>query len=391
MTPSHTEFLEDLLETSHSMPADNVAGVVAERAARVGLLDLDIYLVDYEQIFLVPLPRPGGTAEPVPIDSTLAGRAFIATSPVTTPVDGGERIWIPLLDGAERLGVLCVTVAAADADQLRLASALASVAALLVVSKNAYTDVQEKSRRTRVPGLAAELQLQLLPPLTLTHPQIAIAGVLENAYETGGDAFDYAVNGATAHFAIFDAMGHGMSASLMAAAVVTAYRGSRRQGFDLAATYSALDKVVVTHFGEGQFVTAQWGQLDMETGEFYWINAGHPGPLIIRQLRNASTLTRPPTLPLGMGGAEVEVIADRLSPGDRLLFFSDGVVEARAPTGEPFGELRLADELKKQCLDGMSPSETMRRLLHAVIGHHGTQLSDDATMVLVEWPGPTVG
>ena len=391
MTWPLAELLEDLLEISHTMPPDNVAGVVAERAAREGLRDLDVYLVDYEQVYLVPLPRPGGTAEPVAIDSTLAGRAFIATSPVSTPVEGGERIWLPLLDGAERLGVLCVTVPEVDADYLRLSAAVASVAALLVVSKNSYTDVQEKSRRTQVPNLAAELQLQLLPPLTLTHPQIAIAGVLENAYETGGDAFDYAVNGRTAHFAIFDAMGHGMSASLMAAAVVAAYRGSRRQGFDLAATYAALDDVVVTHFGEGRFVTAQLGQLDVATGEFSWINAGHPGPLIVRQLRNASTLTRPPSLPLGLGAEQVEVVVDRLSPGDRLLFFSDGVVEARAPTGEPFGDMRLADELKKQCLDGMSPSETMRRLLHAVTGHHGTALSDDATMVLVEWPGPTHG
>ena len=389
MTTPRAEFLEHLLEISHTMPADNVAGVVAEHAAQVGLRDLDLYLVDYEQVYLVPLPRPGGTAEPVPIDSTLAGRAFIATAVVTTPVEGGERIWVPLLDGAERLGVLCVTVAEADADAVALTSALASVAALLVVSKNSYTDVQEKSRRTRVPDLAAELQLQLLPPLTLTHPKIAIAGVLENAYETGGDAFDYAVNGPTAHFGIFDAMGHGMSASLMAAAVVAAYRGSRRQSFDLAATYAALDEVVVTHFGEGQFVTAQIGQLDIVTGEFAWVNAGHPGPLIVRQLRNANTLDRSPSLPLGMGAAEVEVAVDRLSPGDRLLFYSDGVVEARAPTGEPFGDLRLADELKKQCLDGVSPSETMRRLLHAVIGHHGAQLTDDATMVLVEWPGPS--
>ena len=370
------------------MPADNVAGVVAEHASRFGLRDLDLYLVDYEQDYLVPLTRPGGNAEAVPIDSTLAGRAFIATATVTTLVEGGERIWVPLLDGGERLGVLCVTVTEATADVLRLAQAVASVAALLVVSKNSYTDVQEKSRRTRVPGLAAELQLQLLPPLTLTHPIVAIAGVLENAYETGGDAFDYAVNGEIAHFGIFDAMGHGMSASLMAAAVVAAYRGSRRESFDLAATYTTLDQVVVTHFGEGQFVTAQFGQLDMVTGEFTWINAGHPGPLIIRQLRNASTLGRSPSLPLGMGAGMAEVLVDRLSPGDRLLFYSDGVVEARAPSGEPFGDLRLADELKKQCLDGMSPSETMRRLLHAVIGHHGAQLSDDATMVLVEWSGP---
>jgi serine phosphatase RsbU (regulator of sigma subunit) len=83
----------------------------------------------------------------------------------------------------------------------------------------------------------------------------------------------------------------------------------------------------------------------------------------------------------------VQLAVDRLSPGDRLLFFSDGVVDARAPNGEPFGDQNLADLLQKRSLDGMSSAETMRRLLHAVVGHHGSQLTDDATMVMVEWRG----
>jgi serine phosphatase RsbU (regulator of sigma subunit) len=86
-----------------------------------------------------------------------------------------------------------------------------------------------------------------------------------------------------------------------------------------------------------------------------------------------------------MAGTVVEVASSRLSPGDRLLFFSDGVVDAKAPDGEPFGEMRLADNLQRESLAGVSPAETMRRLLRAVLGHQGSQLKDDASMLMVEW------
>ncbi|MFN2607863.1 MAG: PP2C family protein-serine/threonine phosphatase [Acidimicrobiales bacterium] len=377
--------VEDLLEASHHMAADALTEMVRTHAGAAGFLEADLYLVDYEQVSLVRLPAPGDEVVSLAIDSTMAGRAFISGELVATPVEGGERLWTILLDGGERLGVMGVTVAVADDATRRHCWALASAVALLVVAKRSYTDQQELCRRTRLPSLASELQLQMLPPLTFVDPRFVIAGVLEDAYDTGGDAFDYAVNGPVAHFAIFDAMGHGMHASLLAASVVVAYRSSRRRGLTLAETYVALDEVVVRQFGGEVFVTAQLGQLHVGTGEFTWVNAGHPAPLIVRGGRNVSTLECAPSLPLGMTGPVVELAASRLSRGERLLFFSDGVVDAKAPDGDPFGEGRLADTLQTASMAGVSPAETMRRLLLAVLGHQGSQLTDDASMVMVEW------
>jgi serine phosphatase RsbU (regulator of sigma subunit) len=386
---STDRLLADLLDASHLFPPDALASEVATRAAREGLGDVCIYLIDYEQARLVPLDGAGSPAGPVPIDGTLMGRAFVTETVVTSTANGGQRLWVPILDGGDRLGVLGVTVAENDAGKRHGCETLASLVALLLVSKRAYTDVYEMQRRSREFDLAAELQLQLLPPLTFIHPMLGIAGVLENAYETGGDAFDYAVDGNRAYFAVFDAMGHGLSASLLAASVVGAYRNCRRRRHDLAQTFAVLESVVAAQPVRGeQFVTTQLGELDIDTGAFSWINGGHPLPLVVRDGRSVGRLECKPTLPLGLDGSLAEIATDRLGPGDRLLFFSDGVVEAKAGDGEPFGEERLMDLLGRVSLAGLRPAETMRRLLHAVLAHQGASLVDDASMVLIEWNPP---
>ena len=75
--------------------------------------DVAIYLVDYEQTLLVPLPD-GTDRTPLEIDATLAGRAFSAIAVREADTGVGRRLWLPLLDGAERLGVLGRTLPSTD-------------------------------------------------------------------------------------------------------------------------------------------------------------------------------------------------------------------------------------------------------------------------------------
>jgi serine phosphatase RsbU (regulator of sigma subunit) len=110
--------------------------------------------------------------------------------------------------------------------------------------------------------------------------------------------------------------------------------------------------------------------------------------LLVRGGRVIGGLAAEPSLPLGLGGHPAEAARAVLEPGDRLLIFSDGMVEAHARGGEPFGEDRLADLLGRETLAGLDVAETVRRLIHAVLNHHAYRLSDDATVVLVERPQP---
>ena len=78
-----------------------------------------------------------------------------------------------------------------------------------------------------------------------------------------------------------------------------------------------------------------------------------------------------------------------MEPGDRVLFFTDGIIEERLADGEEFGEARLIDLLEQVEQGGGAVQETVRRLSHALKRHRGGATSDDATLFLLEWRGGT--
>jgi serine phosphatase RsbU (regulator of sigma subunit) len=219
---------------------------------------------------------------------------------------------------------------------------------------------------------------------------VVVSGLLAPAYDVGGDAFDYALNGNVAHVGIFDAVGHGLQASLLTNLAVSCYRNTRRAGLDLAAAAATIDHALDEMFGGERFVTAMIGQLDVDTGLFRWINAGHPAAMLLRDGQMVKELQGLPALPLGinglLSGAEAfPVSSEALQPGDRLLLLTDGVDEARNADGEFFGRERLAEFAAKEVASGLPTPEAMRRLQQAVLRHQVGRLQDDATMLFVEW------
>ena len=109
--------LGHLLEASHDLAPDQLVAAVTRAGKAVDAEDVAIYLVDYEQTRLVPLPD-GTDRAPLEIDTTLAGRAYAAIAVQEADTGAGRRLWLPLLDGAERLGVLGLTLPSVD-DPLR--------------------------------------------------------------------------------------------------------------------------------------------------------------------------------------------------------------------------------------------------------------------------------
>ncbi|MGI8983356.1 MAG: PP2C family protein-serine/threonine phosphatase [Acidimicrobiales bacterium] len=371
-----------LLHESRRAAPDQLGSFLGRRVAGFGMRDLSVYVSDYEQRHLVPIP---GSAETAPIDmeGSTGGRSFTRAHQVEVPTDGGMRLWSVIVDGAARLGVMAVTFVELDDEARSLADSLAGVVAALLITRGQCTDAYTMLRRSQAITLAAEMQWDLLPPLSLDSDRVSVAGLIQPAYEVGGDSFDYAINGDILDFAVFDAMGHGLASSQLAHLAVSSYRHSRRSGLDLKATYEAMDAAVaVTGQGE-RFVTCLLGRLHLLDGRLTWINVGHPLPLLVRGGEVIGPLPCEPTLPAGLGGGMVELALDVLEPGDRLFCITDGVIDSHRPGGEDFGEERLVALLAAQSRAYLDAAETVRQLSHSVLDYHGV-LSDDTTAFLVD-------
>ena len=372
---------------------DDIAGRARAEAAKLGIDDLTIFLVDLEQRALLPLG--GDPADALDVDTTIAGQAYRTESAAREEAAEGEAptVWLPLLDSAERYGVVGVrTSREVDEAFLEELRAFNNLLAEIVANKSSYGDVIATTRRTRELSVSAEMRWAMLPPLTFTGRNLTISGILEPAYDIAGDTFDYAVNGDTAFIAIFDAVGHDLEAARIANLAVMAYRHGRRRGLGTVETYVEIDRVINTQFGGDKFATAQLATLTLSTGELCWLNAGHPPPMVVRGGHRLD-LSSDVCLPVGLAtdhaaDAEVALAQVELEPHDLVLFFTDGVVESRSDDGEEFGRERLGEFVERAVSTGQTVAETMRILGHAVVAHQPATLRDDASLVGLAWHGP---
>ncbi|GAA3388784.1 PP2C family protein-serine/threonine phosphatase [Cryptosporangium minutisporangium] len=386
--------LQQLLRQSHHARPEDLPEMAMRAAPLLEAQTLVIYLVDHRQRLLLPMPGESTPArEPMRIDATVAGRAYSQVSTVTHEAEGGIRVWLPLLNGAERLGVLEVCADRPLSESaLDDCAAAAAILAELVVSRSFYSDTIERIRRREPMQLAAEMLRAQLPPLTYSTGRLVISGILEPCYDVGGDAFDYAVNGHTAHLALFDAPGHGsaggMRAVVLASITLAAYRNARRADHDLIATYHHLDDAIRAHDPAGM-ITGVLAQIDLRTGILRVISAGHPNGIVLRRGKVVKVLPSPTALPVSLGDHRPPVVVEEaLEPGDRVLLYTDGVTEARSPDGESFGIDRLIDYAVKAEADRLPAPETTRRLVHAILDFQNDDLRDDATVLLAEWTSP---
>jgi serine phosphatase RsbU (regulator of sigma subunit) len=377
--------LRELLRRGYGMLPEDLPRSIRELAVEhLGARDVVLYLVDLDQTELRPFDPDRTDLAAEPVDSSLPGRAFQEERLVVQHGDDGRRVWIPVLDSAERLGVLAVHD---DGDvDLKTWAQFTSLVGELVMGKQQFGDAIASLRRTGELTVAAEMRWSLLPPLTFTSPKVGVSGILQPSRLIAGDAFDYAVTGGCAHVALFDAMGHGLEASRMANLAIGTYRNARRAGRDLTDILAAMDAILDAEFGDARFVTAQVAQLDLERGELHVASAGHPSPILLPAAGgNPQTIECPPARPAGLGYRPDGEIVVQLSEGDAVLFHTDGVSEARSPSMEVYGEARMAQAVWDRLKLGHRPAEVLRRTIHDALAWQGERVRDDASLVLLSW------
>jgi hypothetical protein len=385
----HTEHrIARMVDASVRTPPGDVLSLLELMCDLLGAREARFYVADYSLRRLQQIDRGGRVGVPESIAGTYLGRVFTSNEVLvsgTTPI----TVSVPLVEGTSRIGVLELDFDMWGGVLPMHFDPIVATFVMTWVLKSRYSDTSARARRSEPLSAAAEVQWDLLPPLSCSTEHVAVSGILEPAYDIGGDSFDYAFDSSRLDFAIVDAIGHGLSAVLMSAAAINSLRNSRRAELGLAAAYDNADRSIATQFGRSYFVTGIIGRLDLPSGTLTWVNAGHVLPMLVRNGTYAGTLDCKPSRPLGLGGQVVETAEADLQRGDRVLFYTDGITESRSPDGSFFGDNRLSDFLVRAALEDLPVQETVRHLSESVVDFNDVGLRDDATMLLVEWRGTT--
>ncbi|MDQ1038959.1 sigma-B regulation protein RsbU (phosphoserine phosphatase) [Streptomyces sp. V3I8] len=192
----------------------------------------------------------------------------------------------------------------------------------------------------------------------------------------GGDLYDVAVTPFGLRVLVGDVRGHGLEAVRLTAETVAGFRELAHTVPDLTAVATGLDERLAPDLDPEDFVTALLAEF--APGEVRLVNCGHPAPLRAGQ---RIELLEPgvATLPLGLG-PDPRQYRVRLQPGDRLLLYTDGLTEARAPDGTLFPFLTEAAHALRDPL----PDEALDTLYSRLLAHTGTAPVDDLALVLCQ-------
>jgi serine phosphatase RsbU (regulator of sigma subunit) len=366
-----------------------LAGILAEM---VGATEVAFLIADFSGRSVVRLSsaapgracvrsHAGEHAETIPLAGTVHDQVLRTQRADVALHEDGARLVVPVTDRGDAIGLVELLLPFPPSPEAvgEIASA-AHAMAYVVIAARRHTDVFEWGQRTTPFSLAAEIQRRLLPDsYTCEAAQFTLAGWLEPASSVGGDTFDYTLDRHSLQVSISDAVGHEVSAALTATLLVGSLRNGRRRGLDLGEQARYASEALVEHDCSGHFVTGQVARFDLRTGTAVIVNAGHPFPLRLREGR-VSEVELAIDLPFGVETGETfRVQALPLTPGDRLVFLTDGMQERNAAVLDVSATLAATAHLH--------PREVVHELGAAVLRATGGDLRDDATMVCLDWYG----
>jgi phosphoserine phosphatase RsbU/P len=292
-----------------------------------------------------------------------------------------SEVAIPLRAGDRLVGVFTASHPELDAfprQQLRILQALCDHVAVAI--RNAQQLQAERAERVAMDRDANEaraIQQALLPKSSPYIPGFVVSGLSVPARAVGGDWYDFIpFPDGRWGIVLADVSGKGTAAALLMSATRGMFRSLAEACCTPAEVLTKLNQMLVDDFPAGKFVTMVYGVLDPARRTVVFANAGHLQPLFIDD-RGEHFLEVERGLPLGLASGDYSETEVSLTPGSRLVFYSDGITEAVNANDEEYGPCRLAEHAVKPGASAVSIVDEVRSFAN------GSGVRDDASVVFV--------
>ncbi|MCS7168760.1 MAG: SpoIIE family protein phosphatase [Gemmatales bacterium] len=252
--------------------------------------------------------------------------------------------------------------------------------------RQAHRRLEERDQEIRLHmSVAGRIQSRLLPETPPKFPDLHFATYYAPVEPLGGDYYDFAtVEDRYVGVLIADATGHSIPAALVAIMTHAAFSAGARKAYQPAQLLDHMNRYL-HGLTEEHFVTAFYGVVDRQAGQFIYSNAGHPKPWIYRARTQTCEALEGHQLMLGVV-ADGQYSEHRLAlePGDRILLYTDGVTEARNERGEHFGADRIHQFLRQY--GNTSATNLAQSLAEQLRAFRGPlPQADDITIVVAAW------
>ena len=276
-----------------------------------------------------------------------------------------------------------------DESDVPLFAAFADQASIAIEKSRYYQAALEKERLEQQLALAREIQVGFWPKEIPVYDRVAIAGKSRPAAQVGGDYYDVIpIDADHCSLIVADVSGKGFPAAMIMATVRGALRAQMESHASMAQIITAINRMLVRDTPMEKYVTLFWAVLDVKSLELTYTNAGHNPPLLFDPESRATQELSEGGPVLGLLPA-VRFASGRrmLRPGESLVMFTDGIIEAQDPAEQMYGLERLRARIAEapaRCDAGVF----MEFLDEDVIGFSGDAAQyDDATLLVVKVKG----
>lgn len=293
----------------------------------------------------------------------------------------------PLKTGGEVIGVFNLEsdrVNAYTPHELRLLETFANHAAVGIERSRLLRQQLEKERLDRELKFARRIQLSFLPERDPDWTGYDVSAANISSEEVSGDFYDFIpISRDNWGVVIADVSGKGVPAALIMASLRAALWAEVRNTYALATICARMNNFLYQSLGDYEFVTAVYGVLDLDSHIFTYTNAGHLPPLHVRPDGEVSFLEEGGLILGAFRDAEYAEGRGSLAPGELLVFYTDGAVEAMNAAGDEFGRDRLVEVVLET--RNQSARAIREEIVARVLSFSGqNRPADDLTLIILK-------